>query len=149
MPRPSEYARPSRPARAGSPRFHDIEMIAASVGPMHGVQPTPSANPSSGAPISPARPRVRGRKVRCAMPTNPRKTKPRAMMTTPKTRVSTLAYCSSRNPNVPPRIVTATNTTVNPAMNKLTPSSSRPRSVVTARPPCIAEFAAVVVVLPR
>ena len=70
-------------------------------------------------------------------------------MTTPKTRVSTLAYCSSRYPKVPPRIVTATNTTVNPAMNNVTPSSSRARSAVTVRPPSSVGAAVVVVVLPR
>lgn len=38
-----------------------------------------------------------------------------------------------QEPNVPPRIVTVTNTTVKPAMNNATPSSSRLRSVSTER----------------
>ena len=127
MPSPSEYASPSRAARAGSPRFHETEMIAARVGPMQGVQPMPSATPRSGAPMSPALPRTCGWTVRCANPNTPMKTSPSTMMTTPSTRVMISLYCRKNWPSVPPRIVTAMNTTVNPAMNSSTPSSRRDR----------------------
>ena len=39
----------------------------------------------------------------------------------------TSLYCRKNWPSVPPRIVTAMNTTVNPAMNSSTPSSRRDR----------------------
>ena len=68
MPRPSEYASPSSAPRAAEPPSNDMPRMTASVGPMHGVQPMPSAMPSSGAPMSPRLPRTCGRMVRCAMP---------------------------------------------------------------------------------
>lgn len=71
---------------------------------------------------------MRGRRVRWEIPKNPMNTNPSRMITIPKMRVRMFAYCSSRNPNVPPRIVTVTNTTVNPPMNNATPTSSRLRS---------------------
>ena len=48
---------PSRPRATGSPRLHETEKIAVSVGPMQGVHPIPIASPSSGAPIRPTLPR--------------------------------------------------------------------------------------------
>ena len=127
MPSPSEYARPSRPARTGSPKFHDIARIAPSVGPMHGAQPMPSATPSSGAPTRPRLLRTCGLNVRWAKPKRPMKTRPSRMMTTPITRVIASAYSRKNRPTVPPRMLTAMNTTVNPAMNSSTPTSSLPR----------------------
>ena len=45
---------PSASARGTSPVSASVD-IAASVGPMHGVQPTAKTTPSSGAPSSPVR----------------------------------------------------------------------------------------------
>jgi hypothetical protein len=125
MPRPSEYARPRRAARPGSPRFHDTERIAARVGPMHGVQPMPSAMPSSGAPIRPTLLCTCGCTVRWAKPKTPMKTRPRRMTTAPRIRVMASLYSRKNRPSVPPRIVTAMNTTVKPAMKRRTPSRRR------------------------
>ena len=71
----------------------------ARVGPMQGVQPMPSARPSSGAPIE-AEVAAHLRVERCAARsrTTPMKTRPSRMMTTPITRVMTSAYSRKNRP---------------------------------------------------
>ena len=77
--------RPAVPVAAASPS------TAASVGPMHGVQPRPNITPSSGAPASPARGRTEGRSIRPAMENRsktPANSSPSRIVTPPSTWIS-------------------------------------------------------------
>ena len=120
-PSPMQYAMTSTTPRAAVKPWvpTDTEMIDASVGPRHGVQPRANTPPSSGAPKTVVNFFGLMRVSRCSAGTIPMNTSPMRMVTTPPMRVSVCAL--SRIALTAPNTVTVAsrNTTVNPAMNNI------------------------------
>ena len=117
---------------------------------MQGVQPMPSARPSSGAPTRPRLPRTCGSNVRCAKPKRPMKTRPSRMIDDAEDARDGVGVleeeASERSAEDRSPLM---KTTVNPAMKRSTPPSSRPRpgdstSAPAARGASIASPAATV-----
>ena len=102
----------------------DTEMMAASVGPKHGVQPSANIPPSSGAPSQVVQRFGAMRVSFCSAGIAPRKTTPIRMVTPPPMRmsVSSLSRSAEIAPNT--ETVASRKTTVKPRMNKAAASAT-------------------------
>lgn len=75
--------------------------MAARVGPMHGVHPSPNTMPSTGAPISPVAGRQDGLMVRWRKENCPMKTSPITITNAPRIRTTTSCQRTSQKPRAP------------------------------------------------
>ena len=93
---------------------------------MHGVQPTPKRNPSSGAPTRPPVVEIFGFTVGI-IGNKPRKMSPIKMVNMPSTWVISSSLVATREPIAPKRRPYEMKSALNPATNRSEPRNTFPR----------------------
>ena len=108
--------------------------MAASTGPMHGVQPKAKATPSSSAPPGPGRTRsIRGRpsRIRKGARTRPMTKSPIRTIKAPATFSRRALWSSSSAPRLDAAAPSAVKTSAKPATKRQAAPSVRPREELT------------------
>ncbi len=126
QPEPEGVAEREQRPLAALPWSTDRVSTTASVGPMHGVQPSPNTIPSSGAPASPAAAQLVDAEVALQPRDDPDEGQPEHDRDDAEHRVITSALPSSTAPSPPNSAPPSTNTRANPSTNSSDPQHQPP-----------------------